>query len=62
MSDRLIGPVVSVTSNHEVINSYSMAQETLKSFDPLYLIQFKLHLFSTRGRMMGDKSITSWAN
>ena len=46
--------------------TYSMAQQPLKSFDrPLMrvsLIHFQLHLFSTRGRVMGDKSIASWAN
>ena len=44
--------------------AYSMAQQSLKSFERPLLRVFScnsilVHLLSTRGRMMGDKSIAS---
>ena len=46
---------------------YSMAQQPLKSFHrPLMKVSLSnsilFTLFSTRGRVMGDNSIASWAN
>ena len=47
-------------SSQFYILTYSVAQQPLKSFHrPLYLIQFQLHLFYTRGRVMGNKPIAS---
>ena len=51
----------------EIVFTYTMAQQPLKSFDcPLMRVSLSdsilVHLFSTRGRVMGDKSIASWAN
>ena len=54
-------------NSHTLKITYSMAQESLKSFDrPLMMVYLSnsiiFTLISTRGRVMGDKSIASSAN
>ena len=42
--------------------STDSSQVDVTLFPSFIMIQFYLNLFYTRGRVMGDKSITSWAN
>ena len=56
-----------VRCNWELWHILLYAQQPLKNFDrPLVNISLSnsilVNLFSTRGRVMGDKSIASWAN